>query len=93
MKVLQEGNANWEVELFCTAKGHGETGCKAKLLVSENDFFIKTYSDLQMEILQKEHMYAAFECPICRQITEVSLADIPFHPRLRIIGRYNSKDE
>ena len=68
MKVLQEGNPNgWEIEQECTGKGNGDGGCKAKLLVNEDDIFVTTHTDLDGET----DFYYTFQCPCCGVYTDI----------------------
>jgi len=55
MKIVKEGKL-WEEEFVCTGKGGGRLGCKAVLLVSEEDLYI---------IKNDDESYSLFSCPCC----------------------------
>ena len=83
MKVLQEGNPNdWEIEQVCTGSGNGDGGCKARLLVAEDDIFVTTRTYYNSET---EYFYT-FECPCCGVKTDIPEKDIVAKRRWRNIA-------
>ena len=74
MKILQEGNHNgWEIEQESTGKGNGNSGCKDRLLVSEDDIFITSHTD----ICGDTDYYYTFKCPCCGALTDIPERDVP----------------
>lgn len=76
MKVLKKGTPQkgWAKEFTCTGSGNGGGGCKAKLLVEQDDVF-RTYSHCRDET----DTYNTFKCSECGVLTDIG--DVPFTPR------------
>lgn len=90
MKVLQEGNPNgWEIEQECTGAGNGDGGCKARLLVSEDDIYITTHTDYSGET---EYFYT-FKCPCCKVETDIPEKNIVRRVRGKAMGKYRAEKE
>ena len=86
MKVLEEGNPNgWEIEQVCTGKGNGDGGCKARLLVAEDDIYITTSSDYSGE---GKTQHYTFECPCCNAQTDIPEKDIVLRVRRKVMDKY-----
>ena len=87
MKVLQEGNPNgWEIEQVCTGSGNGDGGCKARLLVAEDDIFVTTRTYYNSET---EYFYT-FECPCCGVKTDIPEKDIVQRVRQKAMEKYRA---
>ncbi len=85
MKVLQEGNPNgWEIEQECTGKGNGDGGCKVRLLVSEDDIFVTTHTDLD----RYPYYYYTFKCPCCGVLTDIPTKDVISRVRNKAVKKY-----
>lgn len=69
MKVIKKGRdqKGWSKEYECTGKGNSGGGCGAKLLVSEDDFFMTSHSYYD----GSTDRYITFECPCCKVWTDV----------------------
>ena len=90
MKVLQEGNPNgWEIEQECTGKGNGDGGCKARLLVSEDDIYITTHTDYTGDT---DYFYT-FTCPCCGVMTDIPEKDIVIRVRRKAMKKYQKEQE
>ena len=78
MKVLKKGTPQkgWAKEFSCTGNGNGGGGCKAKLLVEQDDVF-KTYSH---HYDGSSETYNTFKCSECSVLTDIK-EHLPFTPR------------
>ena len=83
MKILQRGYLdNWEIERVCTAYG----GCGARLLVGEEDIYIKNKKDYKGT---KDYLYT-FRCPCCGVENDIPDKDMVDRVRKKAIKKYNS---
>lgn len=69
MKVLKKGRKQkgYSKERTCTGSGNGGGGCRAKLLVEEDDLY-QTSSSCRDET----EYYVTFRCPECYVETDIS---------------------
>jgi len=74
MKVIEKGTGQkgWAKKLTCTGTGNGDGGCKAVLLVEEDDLYAQ-YSSSMGETTT----YVSFRCCECGVETDVYRDDIP----------------
>ena len=69
MRVLERGRnqKGWAEEYFCTGKGNGLGGCRAKLLVEQGDLFVTSSSDYG----GGTDYFTTFKCSECGILTDV----------------------
>ncbi len=73
MKVIEKGSGQkgWAKEYKCTGDGNGGNGCKAILLVEEDDLF-RTESH---HYDGSSESYTTFRCPECGTQTDIPSVD------------------
>ena len=84
MKILQKGYLDhWEIERVCTAYG----GCGARLLVDEEDIYIKYGPDYMGA---DDYLYT-FRCPWCGTENNIPNNDMIDRARKIALKKYNSR--
>lgn len=83
MKVIKKGREQrgWAKKFECTGAGNGGGGCRAVLLVEQNDVFRTTRSFCGRDTTY----YATFKCCECGVLTDIQ-EGVTFTPRQRRDG-------
>jgi rRNA maturation protein Nop10 len=90
MIVLKKGKADgWEIKQKCSGRGNGGAGCKARLLINENDVFRTYIRDEDTPGFPYD--FYTFECPICGTKTDIPLKKVPY--RIKIKAKKNRSYE
>ena len=79
MKILKKGKpqVGWAIEWFCTGSGNGNGGCRALLLVEQDDVFKTSSSHYD----GGTETYCTFRCAECGVWTDIPKNNVPFKVR------------